>query len=193
MNALEIAGGAARAGDPPDRAAGPALRGAARRRRTAVMGFSTSTTATLLVLVFSSNRCPTAKAYGDRMNRPPARVRRQGRAAVAINANDPHLYPDESYPRMIERAVDDGYTVPLPGRRRSASREGIRRDLHVPCLRARPRATTPLRGTVRRLEDRGQCTSHDLRNALDDLLAGRDVRVPPPARSAAASTSSEPR
>src|SRR4029078_7394527 len=65
-----------------------------------------------VVLIFSSNRCPTAKAYGPRMNALQGEFGPRGVAIVAVNANDPHLYPDESYPRMIERAAEDGYTVP---------------------------------------------------------------------------------
>ncbi len=93
-----------------------------------------------IVLVFSSNRCPTAKAYAERMNALQEDYGPRGVQLLAINSNDPHLYPDESY-RADGRARCRGpISVPVRGRRGPAGREGVRRDLHVPRLRAR-RAT----------------------------------------------------
>ena len=68
--------------------------------------------ATRIVLIFSSNRCPTAKAYGERMNALQREYGPRGVQLLRSTANDPHLYPDESYPRMVERAAEDGYTFP---------------------------------------------------------------------------------
>ena len=50
----------------------------------------------VLVLIFSSNRCPTAKAYAQRMNALQAEYGPRGVQLLAINSNDPHLHPDES-------------------------------------------------------------------------------------------------
>ena len=36
----------------------------------------------------------------------------RGVQLVAINSNDPHLYPDERLSRMVERATEDGYAFP---------------------------------------------------------------------------------
>ena len=52
---------------------------------------------------------------------------------VAINSNDPHLYPDESYSRMVERAAEDGYrsrTSSTTGQR-LARAYGARCTFHV--------------------------------------------------------------
>jgi len=73
-------------------------------------GFASLGDRDVLVLVFSSNRCPTAKAYGERLNALQREYAPRGVQLVAINSNDPHLSPDEDYPRMIERADEDGYT-----------------------------------------------------------------------------------
>ena len=37
---------------------------------------------------------------------------RRGVQLLAINSNDPHLYPDEDLSRMVERADEDGYAFP---------------------------------------------------------------------------------
>ena len=66
----------------------------------------------MLVLIFSSNRCPTAKAYAERMNTLQRDYGPRGVQLLAINSNDPHLYPDERFERMVERAAEDGYAFP---------------------------------------------------------------------------------
>ncbi|MFL5725623.1 MAG: thioredoxin family protein, partial [Chloroflexota bacterium] len=65
-----------------------------------------------LVLVFSSNRCPTAKAYDSRLVGLQRDYAARGVQVMAINSNDPHLYPDESFARMVERAAEGGFTFP---------------------------------------------------------------------------------
>lgn len=140
-------------------------------------GFSSLADRDALVLIFSSNRCPTAKAYGERMNTLQRDYGPRGVQLLAINSNDPHLYPDESYPRMIERAAEDRYTFPylVDAGQQVAKANGATCTFHVFVLDRARRLRYQGRFDNARLEDR--VTSHDLRNALDDLLVGHDVRV----------------
>ena len=141
-------------------------------------GLSTFADRSAVVLIFSSNRCPTAKAYAGRMNQLQADFGPRGVQVVAINSNDPHLYPDESLPRMVERARDDGYTFPyLEDRGQQVARAyGPTCTFHVFLLDDDRRIRYEGRFDDARLEER--MTSPDLRNALDDVLAGREVRAP---------------
>jgi peroxiredoxin len=140
-------------------------------------GFSSFADRDVLVLIFSSNRCPTAKAYGDRMNALQREYDAIGVQILAINSNDPHLYPDESFQRMIERASEDGYAFPyvVDDGQRVARAYGATCTFHVFVL-DRDRC---LRYEGRFDDSRipAKVTSHDLANALDDLLADRAVRV----------------
>jgi peroxiredoxin len=131
----------------------------------------------VIVLIFSSNRCPTAKAYGERMNGLQRDFGPRGVQLVAINSNDPHLYPDESYSRMVERAGEDGYTFPyvVDDGQRVARAYGASCTFHIFVLDRERRLRYEGRFDDSRIA--GNVTSHDLRNALDDVLAGRDVRV----------------
>ena len=110
---------------PNGRASGSARR--ARRSRTCAARTVSATASiefdekTALVLIFSSNRCPTAKAYADRMNELQRDFGPRGVQLVAINSNDPHLYPDERLPRMVERATEDGYIFPYSSTRAKGS------------------------------------------------------------------------
>jgi peroxiredoxin len=132
----------------------------------------------LVVLVFSSNRCPTARAYADRMNALQEDEGAHGLQLVAINSNDPHLYPDESYPRMVERAAEDGYAFPylVDTGQHVARAFGAACTFHVFLLDRERRVRYEGRFDDSRLPER--VTTHDLRDAIEDLRAGREVRVP---------------
>jgi peroxiredoxin len=141
-------------------------------------GFSTFEDRQALVLIFSSNRCPTAKAYAGRMNELQADFAGRGVQVVAINSNDPHLYPDESLDGMVERAREDGYTFPYlrDAGQTTARAYGPTCTFDVFVLDADRRLRYEGRFDDARLAER--VTTHDLRNALDDILAGREVRAP---------------
>lgn len=142
-----------------------------------VHGFSSFGEMDALVLVFSSNRCPTAKAYGERMNALQREYGPCGVQLLAINSNDPHLYPDESYPRMIDRAAEDAYTFPylVDDGQRVAKEYGATCTFHVFVLDRSRNLRYEGRFDDSRIP--ANVTSQDLADALDDLLAGRDVRV----------------
>jgi peroxiredoxin len=141
-------------------------------------GFSTFEGRKALVVIFSSNRCPTAKAYAGRMNALQADYAAQGVQLIAINSNDPHLYPEESYAAMAERAAEDGYLFPyvFDEGQRVARAWGPIRTFHVFLLDRERRVRYEGRFDDARLEDR--VTTHDLRDALDEVLADREVSVP---------------
>lgn len=140
-------------------------------------GFSSFADRDALVLIFSSNRCPTAKAYGERMNALQRKYAPRGVQLVAINSNDPHLYPDEDYPRMIERAAEDAYPFPyvVDGGQQVAKAYGAVCTFHVFLLDRERRVRYQGRFDDARIPER--VTSDDLANALDDVLAGRNPRV----------------
>ncbi len=140
-------------------------------------GFSSVAERDVLVLVFSSNRCPTAKAYAERMNALQREYGPRGVQLLAVNSNDPHLYPDEDYARMVERAAEDRYAFPyvVDEGQQVAKAYGARCTFHVFVLDRGRRLRYEGRFDDSRLAAR--VTSHDLRNALDDLLAGREVGV----------------
>jgi peroxiredoxin len=140
-------------------------------------GFATLADREVLVLIFSSNRCPTAKAYADRMNALQEDYGPRGVQVLAINSNSPYLYPDESLPRMVERAAEDRYVFPyvVDEGQRVAKAYGATCTFHVFVLDRDRRLRYQGRFDDARLPER--VTSHDLRNALEDILAGEDVRL----------------
>jgi peroxiredoxin len=134
--------------------------------------------ARVLVVIFTSNRCPTVKAYGERLRRLQDDYASRGVRLVAINSNHPHLYPDESYERMVEFARESGYAFPyLRDEGQHVGRAyGARRTFHAFVLDEARVLRYQGRFDDSRIPER--VTTPDLRNALDDLLGGREVRVP---------------
>jgi thiol-disulfide isomerase/thioredoxin len=134
--------------------------------------------ASVLVLVFSSNRCPTAKAYTDRLLRLQAEYGPRGVQLVMINSNDPHLYPEESHARMVSLSREMGYTFPylFDEGQNVARAYGPTRTFEVFVL-DRERVLR-YHGRFDDARVAASVTTSDLANALDDILAGTQVRVP---------------
>ena len=132
----------------------------------------------VLTVVFSCNHCPYAKAYEERMVSIQRDYASRGVQLIAINSNDEKSYPEDSYPEMVKRAKEKGFNFPYlrDGEQVVVVEYGAVCTPHVFAFdKAR---LLRYRGRIDDSRDPSSVRSHDLRNALDDLLAGRDVRVP---------------
>lgn len=65
-----------------------------------------------VIVIFTCNHCPYAKAYEDRIIALDKKYRPLGFPVVAINPNDPEIQPEDCYEKMIERAKEKGFTYP---------------------------------------------------------------------------------
>ena len=101
----------------------------------------------------------------------------RGVQVLAINSNSPRLYPDESYLRMGERATEDHYAFPYVADegQQVAKAYGPTCTFHVFVLDRDRRLRYQGRFDDARLPER--VTSHDLRNAIEDVLDDADVRA----------------
>lgn len=131
----------------------------------------------VLVVVFFANACPTAKGYEDRLRRIADDYADRGVRLVAINSNNPHLSPRESYPEMVSRAQasEFNFSYVKDEDRSVAAAFGAVCTPHVFVF-----------DRARRLRYRGRIddsrlpenvTRSDLRNSLDALLEERPVPV----------------
>jgi peroxiredoxin len=59
-----------------------------------------------VAVIFSCNHCPYVRAWEDRMVKIQSDYGDKGVQLVAINANDDSKYPDDSFPKMKERAQE---------------------------------------------------------------------------------------
>lgn len=134
--------------------------------------------ASAVVLVFTANRCPTAKAHAGRIEASRARFEPRGVRFVLVNSNDPHLHPEERFERMVERAERDDVRVPYlcDADQRVAMAYGPTCTFHAFILDARRRLAYEGRFDDARLEER--VATRDVDDALEAILAGRPIEVP---------------
>jgi peroxiredoxin len=132
----------------------------------------------ILVVIFSCNHCPYVVAYEDRMIAIQKDYAEKGVQLVAINSNDEKEYPEDGFPEMVKRAEQKKFNFPYL------------RDESQEAVTAYGAVCTPhvfvfdksrvlrYRGRIDDSKDPSKITSHDLRNALDDLISGGSVRRP---------------
>jgi peroxiredoxin len=136
--------------------------------------------AALLVVIFTCNHCPYAKACEDRLVAIQRDYLGRGVRLVAINPNDDVAYPEDSFENMVARARDRGFNFPY-------LRDGTQQ-----VARAYNAVCTPdvyVFDRERRLRYNGRVDDnwqepakvgrHDLRLALDALLQGRAIPFDP--------------
>ena len=142
--------------------------------------------ADVLVVVFTCNHCPTAQAYEDRFARFQADYGDRGVALVAISPNDPEAvrldelgYTDlgDSFEDMKIRARDHEFAYPYlyDGETQATARAyGVLATPHVFIFDNDRKLRY-----VGRWDDAEvkEVKSHDAVNAVDALLAGREVPV----------------
>jgi peroxiredoxin len=144
--------------------------------------------ASVLVIIFTCNHCPTAQAYEDRIIKLASEYKSKGVAVVAVSPNDPKAvrldelgYADlgDSFDEMKLRAKHKGFNFPYlyDGETETMSKA------YGPV--ATPHAFVFDAGRKLRYQGRidnvekptGTPTSFDTRNAIEALLAKRDVAV----------------
>ena len=132
-----------------------------------------------LILIFSCNHCPYVQAYEDRINQIQNDYQSKGVIIVAINSNEDIEYPEDSFENMKKRAAEQKFNFLYL------------RDEDQSVARAYDATHTPeifLFDGVRNLAFHGKIDdnwqepdrvqNHYLRNALDELLAGKEISVP---------------
>jgi peroxiredoxin len=134
--------------------------------------------APVLVVVFTCNHCPYAVGVEDRLNAFYGDYAPRGVALVAINSNEAENHPIDSLEHMVERAAAKGFKFPyLRDEDQSVALaygalrtphffvfDGERHLAYTGRMDDSPRAP-------------GKETTHELRDAVDALLAGSQPAV----------------
>ena len=142
--------------------------------------------AKVLVVVFTCNHCPTAQAYDDRIIQLDRDFKNRGVALVAISPNDPNAvrldelgYTEfsDSFDEMKLRAKDRDYKFSYlyDGENQKVSREfGVLATPHVFIFDQSRKLR--YQGRIDN-SDIHEVTSHEARDAIEALLAGKPVPV----------------
>jgi thiol-disulfide isomerase/thioredoxin len=127
------------------------------------------------VVVFTCNHCPYAKAYEPVLIAMAKQYAEKGVRFVAINPNDPKLQPQDSFDKMKERAKEKEFPFPYlyDATQETAKAYGARVTPHIFMLDSQ--AVLRYRGRINDSQEQDKVQVHDLANALDALLAGKDI------------------
>lgn len=131
----------------------------------------------VLVFVFTANRCPGAKAYEARLAALHRELSPRGVRVVGVNAISSDLYPTETLAQLIQAQTERGIEYP------------ILRDADQRLAQAFGASCTPhafVFDAQRRLRYRGRIdnsfvpekvTQHYLRDAIEAVLEGREPPI----------------
>lgn len=133
----------------------------------------------ILVAVFSCNHCPYVQAYEDRMIALERDYAPKGVRLVAINSNETQNYPEDNFDEMVKRARTKGFNF-LYLRDEDQSVAAAYGATHTPQFFVFDKNRT-LRYSGK-MDDNWQnpkaVKENYLRDALDALLVGKDVKTP---------------
>jgi thiol-disulfide isomerase/thioredoxin len=141
----------------------------------------------ILTIIFSCNHCPTAQAYEDRVKQLVIDYKSKGVGVVVISPNDPLSvrldelgYTDlsDSFEEMKIRAKDKEYNFPYlyDGETSATSMKyGPQATPHVFIFDEK--RLLRYTGRIDDGEKPGTAKTHDTRNALDAMVAGKPVPV----------------
>lgn len=134
-----------------------------------------------VIVVFTCNHCPFAKAYEERIIALDKKYAALNFPVVAINSNDASDYEDESMDNMKKRATEKGYTFPYlqDATQAVAKAFGATRTPHVFVLRnENAKFTVQYIGTIDdNYQDPAGVTKRYVEDAVNNILAGKPVVV----------------
>jgi thiol-disulfide isomerase/thioredoxin len=146
--------------------------------------------APLLMVAFLSNHCPYSHAAETRLIPLAKEFKAKGLDVVAINPNGTdgvaitelgYSKYDDSYEDMIRYAKDQGFPFPFvyDGDTQEVARDyGCLATPHIFIFDQQRKLRYVGRVDDSRFEDLSTVTSHDARNAVVELLAGKPVTTP---------------
>lgn len=142
-----------------------------------------------LMIAFMSNHCPTSQAIEERLKEFASDYKAKGLRVVGINPNDPAaLRPDElgyskyndSFPEMKRHAKEQGFNFPYlydGETQKTALAYGCLATPHVFLFDKERKLRYQGRFDDSRFADVKTVTSMDAKNAMEALLAGKEVAV----------------
>lgn len=131
------------------------------------------------IVFFTCNHCPYVVGSEARMKELFTEVSAKGISMVAIHSNETEGHPSDAFPLVIERMKEMGFGwLSLDdGQQFTAKAYGATRTPHY-FLFDRDGVLVYTGRMDNSPRDASQAETSELRDAIDDLLAGRAVRVP---------------
>ena len=135
--------------------------------------------AKVLVVFFTCNHCPYVTGSDETTRRTAERFASQGVRFVGINSNSKHTYAEDSFDHMVARMQQHKFPwVYLYDESQDVARAyGALRTPHFYVFDAQRQLVYTGRG-VDSPRDASRITVNDLADAIEQVVAGRPVRVP---------------
>ncbi|RPH34183.1 MAG: thioredoxin family protein [Bacteroidales bacterium] len=134
-----------------------------------------------VILIFTCNHCPFAKAYEDRIINIHKKYGNLGFPVVAINPNNPEVQPEDSYDLMVSRAKEKGFPFAylFDEGQKVYPVFGATKTPHVFLLNKKGNdMVVEYIGTIDdNYKDASMVKEKYLENAVDALLAGRLIAM----------------
>ena len=131
------------------------------------------------IITFTCNHCPFSKAYEDRIIALHNKYAAKGYPVVAINSNDKTIAPEDSYEGMIQRANEKKFPFAYlyDESQEIAKAYGATRTPHMFILKKEGNdLIVKYVGAIDdNSDDPSMVTKKYLENAMDEILAGKEV------------------
>ena len=130
-----------------------------------------------VVVVFTCNHCPFAKAYEDRLIALNNKYASKGYPFIFVNPNDPELVPEDSFEEMQKKAKEKNFSFPyvIDEKQEVYKKYGATNTPHVYVLTNKNgKLYVSYVGTIDdNYREPENVTKTYLANALDALIAGK--------------------
>jgi len=132
-----------------------------------------------LVVFFTCNHCPYVIGSDEVTRASAEKFGPRGAAFVGINSNSANTYPEDDFPHMVERMKEHAFPwVYCHDENQGVAKTyGALRTPHFFVFDENRRLAYTGRIDDNPREE-AKATTHELRDALEDLLAGRAPRTP---------------
>lgn len=125
-----------------------------------------------VVVMFWSTQCPFAQAYNNRAKELYNAYHDKGIAIWAINSNS-----TESNEEVASHAKENGFTFPVLKDKNNVIADMLGAERTPEVYVIDKDKVILYHGRIDDNKDASKVSSHDLKNALDEILAGKDVSV----------------
>jgi thiol-disulfide isomerase/thioredoxin len=127
--------------------------------------------------VFTCNTCPFSIAYEPILIDMAKHYEDQDVQFVLINSNDPVVKPGDSFDAMVACAAEKKYPFPylFDDTQKVAESFGAKVTPHIFLVDSKQ--VLRYRGRINDNRDPEEVESHDLMQAIDALLAGKEIEV----------------
>jgi glutathione peroxidase-family protein len=133
------------------------------------------------IIVFTCNHCPFSKKYQNRIMALDKKYKPLGYPVIAINPNDTFNYPEDSFNEMVKRATEKGYTFPylIDETQQVAKNFGATKTPDIFLInKENEKLIVKYTGAIdNNFENVDKVTKKYLENALDELMAGKEITV----------------